>query len=446
MKIIELKAENIKKIKAVEIKPKDNLIVIVGKNGAGKSSILDCISYALGGKDAIQSEPLRHGAEKGKITLDLEKFIVERSFTPTGTYLQVTNKDGAKYPSPQAMLDGLLGSISFDPLEFVRLSPKEQSLTLRKVAKIDFDFEGVEKKYKQIFDERTFINRDVKNLEVVISNYNFSEFENLPAETINIENLSHEKRKIETARKDIESVEREIYSNENKIKETQEKIEELQAILHNFITKKENYLKDSVEFKTKLEQKYNEFKAFNLDEAEIDSKIVEAANTNAKIEKFKMYQKAFDESKALLESKQSRVELLTNELEKIKADKQNALINADLPINNLSISEGGVYYNSVPLEQCSTAEQIRVSTAIAIASNPKLKVIRIKDGSLLDEDSFTIIQDLASKQDYQIWLERVGSNDPMAIIIEDGQVKVSENITPTNNTHLEAQSNLFEGV
>ena len=68
MKIISLQSENIKKIKAVEIRPTDNTVIISGKNGQSKSSVLDSIYYALGGKDKIPSKPIRDGEKKAEMT------------------------------------------------------------------------------------------------------------------------------------------------------------------------------------------------------------------------------------------------------------------------------------------------------------------------------------------------------------------------------------------
>ncbi len=65
MKIVELKVENFKRVIAVEITPYGNTILIKGKNGQGKSSILDAIMAAICGSKAIPPRPLREGTHPG---------------------------------------------------------------------------------------------------------------------------------------------------------------------------------------------------------------------------------------------------------------------------------------------------------------------------------------------------------------------------------------------
>ena len=50
MKIIKLETENVKRIKTACIEPDGSMVVIGGRNGQGKSSALDSIAYAIGGK------------------------------------------------------------------------------------------------------------------------------------------------------------------------------------------------------------------------------------------------------------------------------------------------------------------------------------------------------------------------------------------------------------
>ncbi|MCI0540823.1 MAG: AAA family ATPase, partial [Verrucomicrobiales bacterium] len=97
MKIIKLQTENVKRLQAVEITPGGgNMVVIGGKNGAGKSSVLDSIEFALGG-DPSAKMPVRRGEDKARIVVDLGDLVIKRVFTAAGgTSLVVTDADGRK--------------------------------------------------------------------------------------------------------------------------------------------------------------------------------------------------------------------------------------------------------------------------------------------------------------------------------------------------------------
>ncbi|MGN8821735.1 hypothetical protein ACTNC1_12740, partial [Atopobiaceae bacterium HCP3S3_A4] len=95
---------------------------------------------------------------------------------------------------------------------------------------------------------------------------------------------------------------------------------------------------------------------------------------------------------------------------------------ATFPVEGLGFDETGVTFKGVPFSQASSAEQIRVSLAMAMALNPTLRVIRILDGSLLDDDSMQMVADAAKEGGYQVWIERVSDPSESAIVIEDGEV------------------------
>ena len=90
--IINFKSENIKNIRVVEISPKDNTVIISGKNGAGKSSVLDSIEYAFSGK-SLPRKPIRDGELKVQIVIDLGEFKLTRTFTQKGSTLKIENND-----------------------------------------------------------------------------------------------------------------------------------------------------------------------------------------------------------------------------------------------------------------------------------------------------------------------------------------------------------------
>jgi recombinational DNA repair ATPase RecF len=70
MKIIQLHAENFKRLGIVEITPEGNVVTIGGNNGEGKSSVLDAIFVALKGRAVAPPKPIRKGEEKCTIRLD----------------------------------------------------------------------------------------------------------------------------------------------------------------------------------------------------------------------------------------------------------------------------------------------------------------------------------------------------------------------------------------
>jgi hypothetical protein len=120
------------------------------------------------------------------------------------------------------------------------------------------------------------------------------------------------------------------------------------------------------------------------------------------------------------------VERMTERLAQIDAEKRSMLASAPLPIEGLELKDDGtVSYQGVPLAQASSAEQIKVGMAVGLFSNPNLKVVLIRDGSLLDDDSLRSVADIAASAGAQVWIERVGKSaveGALTVVIEDGAV------------------------
>jgi len=95
VKINSLEIENVKRVKALKIEPTENgLTVIGGRNNQGKTSVLDAISWALGGNRKKPSEPHREGSMSDpymKVTLS-NGLVVERK--GKNSVLTVTDPEG----------------------------------------------------------------------------------------------------------------------------------------------------------------------------------------------------------------------------------------------------------------------------------------------------------------------------------------------------------------
>jgi len=126
-----------------------------------------------------------------------------------------------------------------------------------------------------------------------------------------------------------------------------------------------------------------------------------------------------------LKAEEAASEDLSDQLQANTKRKREAIQKAQYPIAGLSLSDEHVTYNGIPFEQLSGAETLKVSMAVAMAVNPKLRVIRIKDGSLLDSKNLAIIDKMAGDNNFQIWMESVDETGEIGIVIEAGAVKVN---------------------
>lgn len=421
MKIIELQSENFKKIKAVDITPREDedVVIISGKNAAGKSSVLDAIWAAVSG--VIPKEPIRKGQNKAEIKLNLGKYVVKRVFTQKGSYLTVESAEGGKFSSPQKMLDEFVGDLSFDPLEFIKMPEKEQRELLLKLVKFQIDTKGLGEEVKsldeldgfrrKIYEERTVVNKEVLNKQEQLKAIGKVE----KVEKISVSELFQRKqdlqkvvdereaiaRELEGVRASFERIENEICATESKLKSLREA--------------KDKYIDKIGE----LSEKVDDFVDVAPEMSVIDKKIQEADSVN---EQAGVYEKGValeDEFKKI----KAKSDELTDRLLLVDEIKKKAVAGAKMPINGLGITDGAVSFRDIPLSQASLSEQLKVSLAIAMALNPKLRVIRVCDGSLLDTENMKIIKQMAKENDYQIWIEVVDETGKVGFFIEEGEVK-----------------------
>lgn len=397
-KIINLKAQNFLRLKAVDITPgSDRIIEISGKNGAGKSSVLKAIWSVFANREISKGipSPIRSGEESGSVSVDLGDMTITRSWTGTDTYLRIENKAGAVYKSPQALLDKLKTSLSFDPLAFIRMDKKEQRATLLQVLGVDLD--SLEKEREGYFNARTEANREVKNLTAQLAPLQGLPVD-LPKEEISATDLINQIRAAEENNRKIALADRLIAAKEQEIKDLETRL----------ITEKKN-----------LESAY----LAREEMQEIDVSVMEQQLRNVEeINKQVQKRRTFEDIVSRLHAASQKSDYLTEKIEEIDQAKKEALKSAAFPIPDISISPDGISYHDIPLSQCSSAEQIRVSVAMGAALNPGLRVLLIQDGSLLDSTSRGIIEEIAEEQDLQVWIEVVDENRGSGVIIEDGEI------------------------
>jgi hypothetical protein len=291
----------------------------------------------------------------------------------------------------------LLGAISFDPWEFVGKDSAKQKQILLELIGVDID--KIDKREKKIFDERTIVGRDLKAAEARVKGLVFHEIEE--TEEVKVSELSQKltdaiefnndyaqreennQRLKESAIRDKEEIER-----------LKQRIEELEK---GVVQKRENYKCEKEELE---KMRLIDLNSLKQDIAKIDEK-------NAMIRDNKRY----DEEKGKLDDLRDTYGKLDIDLESIRQERINALQSANIPVEGLSFSDDGLLYNDIPLSQCSDGEKLMISMRISMALNPTVKILRVKDGSLIGPKNLEILKEIVKDKGYQLWLESVSGRD-----------------------------------
>ncbi|MDO5108170.1 MAG: AAA family ATPase, partial [Coriobacteriaceae bacterium] len=158
VKIDALEVENVKRVKAVALEPaKDGLTVIGGRNGQGKTSVLDAIAWALGGDRMRPSDPKREGAAgdpRLKVVLD-NGIVVERR--GKNGALKVTDPSGAK--GGQKLLDSFVGQLALDLPRFLAMKDAEKADTLLQIVGVGDELAKLDREEASLYEQRKAIGQ-----------------------------------------------------------------------------------------------------------------------------------------------------------------------------------------------------------------------------------------------------------------------------------------------
>lgn len=405
LRIVEFRAENFKRLSVVEIRPDSDVVEITGRNGNGKSSVLDAILAAFGGGRALPMKPIREGCERAVIKLDLGELRIERRFKLKeeggySTEVFVESAEGARFKSPQDILNALVGDFTFDPLSFTRLSSADQFEALKAFVP-GIDFAADEKADKKDFEARTDINRRVKDLRAQAGAISLPPGA-LPTR-VDVEALEKQLGEAADNAADIERKRAARTAAEQRLEQIAVQLRELEA--------ERASLQARLDAAAPLPEV--------IDTAALREKLAAGRAANEVLERAANRRRLTEEADA----KQLEAEALTKAMDDRERARRKAVAAAKMPVEGLGFGVGHVTLNGQPFSQASDAEQLRASIGIAAAMNPRLRIARVRDGSLLDDLAMAELKRFAAEANLQIWIERVDSSGTVGFVLEDGHLK-----------------------
>ena len=410
MKINRLEIENVKRIKAVKIEPRESgLTLIGGNNNQGKTSVLDSIAWALGGERFKPSQATREGSvipPNLHIVMN-NGLVVERK--GKNSALKVTDPNGNK--GGQQLLNEFVEQLALDLPKFMESSGKEKAQTLLQIIGVGDQLVQLEKEEKELYQERLYVGRTADQKEKFAKEQPY--FPEAPKDLISPSDLIRQQQEILTRNGENQRKRENLHKLEQDYQKINDTLSELLA--------KQKKIEEDL--------RIARLSATDLQDestAELEESISNIEEINRKVRANLDKEKAEDDAKGY----RSQYNELTEKINDLRSKKNSLLDSAELPLPGLSVADGELIYKGQKWDNMSGSERLKVSTAIVRKLNPDCGFV------LLDKLEQ---MDMETLKEFGLWLEseglqaiatRVSTGDECSIIIEDGYVAGQEHPQP----------------
>ena len=400
-----------KGVRQIDLSPNGSLVVIAGGNGAGKSSFIDAITELFDPKGSkLTPKPIREGADEARaeyVDEDLQ-LRISRRWTKNGTAgtLQVEALDGAKYSRPSDVVASLLGGAIFDPVAFLNLDERRQRDALLEKVDLPFDLDTLGREKAGAEQRRLEAGREVKRLEGALASLP-KPGDDVPAEEVSSAEILEA---IDTAR-----------LAQRQAEDAQSRYDAL-AARYDELTRQHNEIMSLREQVGEQQEAARDALAVVPKPVNIEP-LQERLRSLDEINQAVRDRKARERAAAELAAAEHEHQGAQHALDAIEKTKRDGLAAAEFPVAGLSIDENGVTFDGVPFGQVNSAMRRRVAFAIATAGDPKLKLVIVKDGDLLDADSLAAIREVADERGYTVLVERDRDESrSIGFTVQDGEL------------------------
>ena len=435
MKITKIKIKNLYGITEYEGDGKS--VELSGTNGAGKSSVIDAIRYALTNK-SNRKYIVRNGETEGEILIETDNGLrINRKARTNQADYKSVKQNGHEVGSPETFLKDIFTPLQLSPVEFMEKSEKEQNAILLDMIQYDWSLQTIREWFGEIPDwvsydqnilqvlndiqsengmyyrNRQDVNRDIRNkksfvediADAIPSGYDAEKWEN--------ENLGQLYQEIERIRKENEQIEkakRFIEQRDNKVRSFEaDKEIKLSALERSFTAERERLLKENERLQAQLRENQTMLAGMEerkADKAEVIVKEYEAnvAKYDSSVEEYKELSEKEVQDYSELQNQASHAEKmkshlneyrrmvdLQNEVDRLKAESEEftkkiekarslpgeILETATIPISGLTVVNGVPLIHGLPISNLSDGEKLDLCIDVAIQKPNGLQIILI---------------------------------------------------------------------
>lgn len=435
MNITKIKIKNLFGIS--EYEADGSSVELAGKNGAGKTSVIDAIRYALTNK-SDRKYIVRRGETEGEILIETDNGLrINRKARTTQADYKSVKKDGREVGSPESFLRDIFTPLQLNPVEFISLPEKQQNAIILDMIEYPWDMQKIKEWFGEIpswvnydqnilavlndiqsengeyFQNRQDINREMRNKRAFIeeiasaipAGYEVEKWEKASAGPVyqKIERIRKENEEIQKAKSLLELRDNKVrkFEADREIAKTSiaREIGARRTQIENEITRMEDQIRNLKAEKESLAEKMADKTAVIEEQYK-----AAVAKYDAEVEAYAEYRdkepqstKELEEEAAMIENMKAHVneyrrmqglqsdveilkeesELLTERIEKARSLPGEILETAKIPIAGLTIKDGVPLINGLPVSNLSDGEKLDLCIDVAIQKPNGLQIILI---------------------------------------------------------------------
>lgn len=431
VKIASLELENVKRIKAVSITPTtDGLTVIGGRNAQGKTSVLDAIAWALGGNSFKPQNPTREGsATPAKLKIELSNGLIVTRQGSSGT-LKVVDPSGKK--SGQTLLNSFIEQLALNLPKFMNSTDKEKAEVLLDLIGVKDQIKALDNQIETLSDQRRPLKTDYLGKRKVAADMPY--YADAPEEPVSATELIEKQQAIlaknsqnQTIRQKVVDLEAQMKLKEQQEDDARERVKQIERDLVaannqvSAIVNEKFQLFNSLSSTKDIAQKL-------VDESteDIEQKLRDIDAIN---EKVRANQRRAD-LEAEAETTEETYKAISDQIETVRKQRIALLEGANMPLDDLDVQDGYLVYKGITWSDMSSAEQLRVATAIVRALKPDCGFVLVDKLEQMDTQTLADFGSWAQSVGLQVIGTRVSTGDECSVIIEDGYAKQDSPIPP----------------
>lgn len=472
--ITKIKIKNLFGIR--EYEADGSSLELSGKNGTGKSSVLDAIKYALTNK-SDRDYIVHKGETEGEIIVETDTGLsIDRKARTNKADYKSVKRNGLEVGSPEAFLRELFTPLQLNPIEFMNMDKKQQNAIILDMIEYPWDMNKIKEWFGEIpawvsydqnilsvlndiqaengdyYQNRRNIDRDIRNKKAFVEEiangipvgYDVEKWEQASAGDIyrQIERMQKENQTIERAKLlrdsrdskirkfdadreiEITALDREIANRANQIDKS---IASLNEQIRAYETEKEQLVSKKSDKLEVIEQTYKANVArFDAEIAEYaeyaDKQPQDVTALQEQAQEIEKMQSHINEYKRMLrlqseiEEMQAQSQELTDKIEKARTLPGEILANCTIPIDGLTVENGTPLINGLPVSNLSEGEKLDLCIDVAIQNPNGLNIILIDGVEKLATDLREKLYQKCKDKGLQFIATRTTDDDTMTVV------------------------------